>query len=86
MKQLWTGIKSIINIKTSDVSVITKIKDSIGNVASDPVVIANFFNKFFLNVSKNFTKPIPTSKMPHCASWVRKLINQCSFLLLLLLK
>ena len=63
MKQQWTGIKSIINITTSDVNVITKIKESNGHVASKPAVIANFFNKFFVNV----TKSIPRSrKSPLC--------------------
>ena len=37
MKQLWSGIKSVISIrKSSNVNVISKLKDSNGNVASDP--------------------------------------------------
>lgn len=61
MKQLWSGIKSVINIRqSSSVNVISKLKDSNGKVASDPVVISNVFNKFFVNVSHNITKNIVT--------------------------
>ena len=66
MKQLWSGIKSVINIKkSSNINVINKLKDSNGNITSDPAVIANLFNKFFVNVSHNITKNIPrTDKSP----------------------
>ena len=67
MKQLWTGIKSIIDNRKSNVNVIAKIKDSNGEVTSDPAVIANVFNNFFGNVSHNVTKSIPkTRKSPMC--------------------
>ena len=60
MNQLWSGIKSVINIKkSSNVNVISKLKDSDGNITSDPAVIANIFNKFFVNVSHDITKNIP---------------------------
>eukprot|EP00794_Sanderia_malayensis_P008404 gene8404-9304_t len=36
VKQLWSGIRSIIDIKKSKENAITKIKDSSGNVTSDP--------------------------------------------------
>ena len=62
MKQLWSGIKSVIDVrKSSNVNIISKLKDSNGNVTSDPVVIANIFNKFFVNVSHDVTKNIPRS-------------------------
>ena len=62
MKQLWSGIKSVIDVrKSSNVNIISKLKDSNGNVTSDPVVIANIFNKFFVNVSHDVTKNIPKS-------------------------
>ena len=52
MKQLWSGIKSVVSIKkSSNLNVINKLKDSNGNITSDPAVIANIFNKFFVNVS-----------------------------------
>ena len=62
MKQLWSGIKSVISIrKSNNVNVISKLKDSNGNITSDPAVIANIFNKFFVNVSHDITKNIPPS-------------------------
>ena len=49
MKQLWSGIKSVITTrKSNNMNVISKLKDSNGNLTSDPVVIANIFNKFFV--------------------------------------
>ena len=60
MKQLRSGIKSVITIrKSNNMNVISKLKDSNGNLKSDPVVIANIFNKFlFLVISlKNIPRP-----------------------------
>ena len=63
MKQLWSGIKSVITIrKSNNMNVISKLKDSNGNLKSDPVVIANIFNKSFVNVSRNITRNIPRPK------------------------
>ena len=66
MKELWSGITSIIDIKkSSNINFISKLKDSTGNIASDPAVIANIFNEFFVNVSHDITKNIPrTVKSP----------------------
>ena len=66
MKKLWSGIKSVVSIrKSSNMNVINKLKDSNGNTTSDPSVIANIFNKFFVNVSQDITKNIPRSnKLP----------------------
>ena len=62
MKQLWSGIKSVIDVRrSSNINVISKLKDSSGNTTSDPLVIANIFNKFFVNVSHDITKNIPRS-------------------------
>ena len=60
MKQLWSGIKSVISIrKSSNINVISKLKDKNGNITSDPAVIANIFNKYFVNVSHDITKNLP---------------------------
>ena len=76
MKQLWSGIKSVISIqKSSNVNVISKLKDSNGNVTSDPAVIASIFNKYFVNVSHDITKAwfsyhfilMATHRRHHCA-------------------
>ena len=66
MKELWSGIKSIIDIrKSNNINIINKLKDSTGNITSDPAVIANIFDEFFVNVSNNITKSIPkTFKSP----------------------
>ena len=60
MKQLWSGIKLVINIrKSSNLNVIIKLKDLNGKITSDPAVIANIFNKIFVNVSHDITRNIP---------------------------
>ena len=62
MKQLWSGIKSVISIrKSTNINVINKLKDSNGVIKSDPAVIANIFNKYFVTVSRDITKNIPRS-------------------------
>ena len=61
MRLLWTGIKSIISIKNTHVSVISKLKDSNGNLITDSTAMANIFNNFFVNVADGVTKNIPRS-------------------------
>lgn len=62
MKQLWSGIKSVVSIKQANkINVVNKLKDANGNTTSDPAVIANIFNKFFVNVAHDITKNIPRS-------------------------
>ena len=62
MKQLWSGIKLVMSIrKSSNVNVISNLKDENGNITSDPAVIANIFNKYFVNVSHDITKNLPIS-------------------------
>ena len=57
MKQLWSGIKSGIDVrKSSNINGISKLKESNGNTTSDPAVIANIFNKFFVTVSHDITR------------------------------
>ena len=71
MKQLLSGIKSVISIrKSSNVNVISKLKDSNGNVTSDPAVIASIFNKYFVNVSHDITKIYQDLKNHLWISWV----------------
>ena len=63
MKQLWSGIRPVISIrKSSDVNVISKLKNSNDNVTSDPAVIASIFNKYFVKVSHGIARNIPRSK------------------------
>ena len=49
MKLLWTGIKSIISIKSSHVNVMNKLKDTNGNLITDSTAMANIYNNFFVN-------------------------------------
>ena len=66
MKQLWSGIKSVIvTRKSSNADIISKIKDSNGNVTTDPTVIASIFNKYFVNVSHSITSTIPRTLVQH---------------------
>ena len=62
MKNLWTGIKAIIN---------TKSKSSLQNISqlvvddkthTDPQDIGNIFKKFFVNVSSQVCSEIPRTK------------------------
>ena len=59
-------IKSVIDIKkSSNITVISKLKDSNGNITADPAIIANIFNKYFVNVSHDITRNISRSnKLP----------------------
>ena len=62
MKQLWSGIKSVISFRnSSNMNVINKLEDPNGNITSDPAVVANIFNRFFVNVSHDITQNIPRS-------------------------
>ena len=61
MKQLWSGIKSVINIRNY-YNVIRKMKNPNDALASDPVVIGNLSNKFFVNVSYDIAKKIPRTR------------------------
>ena len=62
MKMLWTGIKSIINVKAKNqISLISHLTDN-GSCVHDPVKMASIFNKFFVNVGPNIDKSIPRSR------------------------
>ena len=65
MKNMWSGIKSIISHKSFTSSSINKIKGNDGNVTSDPSDMSNIFNNFYINVASSITKTIPiTPKSP----------------------
>ena len=55
------GVKSIINIKNSQVNVVNKLKDSNGKITTDSAEMASRFNDFFVNVADSITKKIPRS-------------------------
>ncbi len=65
MKKLWSGIKKIISHKSSNSCSINQIKDTEGNITSEPDKISNILNDFFINVAEEITKTIPkTPKSP----------------------
>ena len=65
MKKLWTGIKSIVNVKAKNqLSQISHLTDN-GVRVTDPVKMANMFNQYFVNVGSNIDKSITrTRKSP----------------------
>ena len=65
MKNLWTGIKAIINTKSR--SSLQNISQLVVNdkTHTEPQDIANIFNKFFVNVSSQVCSEIPRTKSHH---------------------
>ena len=56
MKLVWSSIKSVMSMKKlCNVNVISKLKEK-NDITSHPVVIANLFNKYFVNISQDITK------------------------------
>ena len=53
MKMLWTGIKSVVNVKAKNqVLQISHLLDN-GSRVDDPVKMANILNNFFVNIGPN---------------------------------
>ena len=62
MKNLWTGIKTIINTKSQ--SSLQNISPLVvnGKIHQDPRQMANVFNDSFVNVSNQVCSEIPRTK------------------------
>ena len=58
VKNIWSGIRSIINISKAKADYIPSILES-GKAVDNPCAIANIFDNFFVNVGKNTDKNIP---------------------------
>ena len=72
MKQLWSGIKSIITLKPRSQQLISQIR--VDNIDyDDPKDIANQFNKFFINAADDVRKTV--SRKPHIIELTKKLIK-----------
>ena len=64
MKKLWSGIRSIINIKQNCGFQVSQLMVE-GSQINDPQKIASAFNQYFVNVPKQADKEIPrTMKSP----------------------
>ena len=65
MKMLWSGSKSIVNVKSkTQLSRISHLTSN-GMRSDDPVKMAIIFNQYFVNVGSNLNKTIPrTRKSP----------------------
>ena len=64
MKQLWSGIKSIITLKPRPQHLISQIR--VDNIDyDDPKNITNQFNTFFINVADDVCKTIPSAPKSH---------------------
>ena len=76
---LWTGIRSIVDVKVkTQLSNISHLLDN-GTRVNDPVKMANFFNKYFVNVDSDIDKTIPsTTKSP--TEYLKDRISQSMFL------
>ena len=61
MKQIWSGIKTIISHKSYNTTTISKIMDGNGEVSSEPNEISNIFNDHFVNVANSIAENIPKS-------------------------
>ena len=62
MKMLWSGIKSIVNMKAN--SLLSQISHLLNNGKriDDPAKMANILNHYFVNVGSNIDKSIPRTK------------------------
>ena len=59
---LWTGIKSIVNVKSkTQFSPISHLLNNRTRI-NDPVKMANIFNNYFVNVGSQTDKSIPRTK------------------------
>ena len=56
---LWTGIRSIINIKSRKICNISQLVQN-GETVQNPKDIATILNKYFVNIAGKIDDEIPT--------------------------
>ena len=61
MKMLWSGIRSIINIKNNKFHNISQIVQN-GVAINDPKETAKVFNHYFTNIASKFDSEIPRTR------------------------
>ena len=62
MKNLWTGIKSVINTKSKNFLQSISQLTANGEIIQDPQKVANVFNNFFVSVSTQVCSEIQRTK------------------------
>ena len=62
MKMLWSGIRSIVDVKNkNNIPQISHLLKDCSRI-TDPTKMANIFNQYFINVGSNVDKSIPRTK------------------------
>ena len=72
MKMLWTGIRSIINIKRRKFCNISQLVQN-GGTVQNPKDIATILNKYFVNIAGKIGAESLEQGNPHSTIWVEKL-------------
>ena len=62
MKMLWTGIRSIVNVKYKAGSTISHLIGADNAKVDDSKEMANIFNNVFVNTAKKISEKIPRTK------------------------
>ena len=76
---IWTGIRSIVNLKNTLRKDIKLLNDKGKNIC-DPTQIAELLNKYFASVGPNIDKKIPKS-LKHFKDFMKKIkVNKTFFL------
>ena len=80
MRNMWSGIRLIINMNKKAGSSISHLTHN-GKEISDPIKMANTFNNYFVNVAQKINEKIPETRNfpPDCLT----LKNDKTFLKLL---
>ena len=76
---LWKGIKSLVNINNSSKKDIKLISDN-GMSVSDPKMIAELFNNYFVNIGPSIDKNIKTANKNYKNYMSQVLVNDNFFL------
>jgi len=61
MQKIWQGVRQLISVKSSFKSPSPISLNIDGNISSDPLTIANSFNKYFSSVAHSIRNKIPPS-------------------------
>ena len=85
MKMLWTGIRSIINIKSKQFYNISQLIQN-GEIVQNSKEIAKIFNNYFVNIAGKIDSEIPRTRKSPLNYLGDKLEKSFFFLLQILLK